>query len=195
MKNYQLPGEFPETEFEYEFKRLNEEKYLREIRRTSRIGQFVILLITVFAALGLLAKPEATKWIWPFQNKNKKVLETSGINDFKTKLNKNSAYFEWICDKDSSTRLLQLQKSQYGSNFKTVANVVLQPSEKKVKVTYQDLHLAKGAYYYRVMQTKGDEITFSPLLRVVGISENEDDTGEMLTNAVVLPIEESTNQK
>ena len=163
--------------------KFDQEKYVRHIERTSLIGQMVILLITLFAAMGLFAQPQ--------QKKQDPAEPVSSIVDFHKTMENGAAKFVWIAEEDSLPCIFQLQKSKYGSIFKTIANISMRATEKKMRFAFIDDRLTKGLYYYRIKKINPDErIEVSSILQVYSASDNEDDElGEIYSSATITPVE------
>ncbi len=177
---YSAPRDKKDREF-------NSEMYMKHIRRTSLLGQLIIILITLLVAGSAFAQDGKKS------KRNKKNFlgnNVSSIHFFKKQMYDNTAFFTWTCIEDSMPYKLLIQKSRNGADFKTVYAYAVDSYDKKMKFSCLDQNLAQGLSYYRVTKIREDaKIEFSPLIQIFSSTENDDGLAEYPASATAVPIE------
>lgn len=170
------------TKARVEFQDIPEMNLKRDIRIASRAGRFLFLVCLMLATYGLFAQS---------RKKQALFLQETSIENFGMKYEKGAVHFTWMAVASIEPGIYLLQKSEDGSNYRTVVNIKSEPSEKKLRFDFIDEKLSKGVFYYRLKKINFDlTLEYSGLLRVVSPIEKDDEFFETYNEVLITKIED-----
>ena len=171
----------------YDFSgQFNHEKQMKRIQRTSVIGQLIMLLICMLAAIGLFAQPSSRYEESKKKMKLSEMLAVGDIQSFKVLIKNGNISLNWTMNKTKESCLFVIQKTRDGANYTTVGYMKGEPSEKKLCYSFPDEKPVKGVSYYRVKKISADDSTeYTGLVKVFSNRENVDDVADVAIGTVV----------
>ena len=171
----------PDDRIEY----FDHEKFMRKIRRTSLIGQTIMLVITLLAAISLFAAGTGGEGA-EIKSTVKNIPDEKGIGDFSAELKEGKVMISWIAGTMEEQGMFLIQKSRDGASFSTIGFMKGETSDKPVKFSYKDDKPAKGISYYRIKTIgQDDRVGYSMLQRINCPFEKDNGILDLITGGTI----------